>query len=131
MVLPPNTLYVYFRVYVHVPFLVMNKQLKITIIVQKQFIASGGRGVAERGSIILFVFSLHPETNSKCYKAREFQDNDVAWCTKNSRKLERVIVCKAKEKVMSVLGSKESYVWTLQISVHSMNHSGHLISLFT
>ena len=78
MVLPPNTLYVYFRVYVHVPFLVMNKQLKITIIVQKQFIASSGRGVAERGSIILFVFSLHPETNSKCYKAREFQDNDVA-----------------------------------------------------
>ena len=127
-----NTPYVYFRVYLHVPFLVMNKQLKITIIVQKQFIASAGRGVAERGSIILFVFSLHPETNSKCYKAREFPDNDVAWCTKNSRKLEREIVCKAKEKkVMSVLGSKEGYVWTLQISVHSMNHSGHLISLFT
>ena len=73
-----NTLYVYFRVYVHVPFLVMNKQLKITIIVQKQFIASAERGVAERGSVILFVFSLHPETNSKCCKAREFRDNDVA-----------------------------------------------------
>ena len=29
MVLPLNTLYVYFRVYLHVPFLVMNKQLKI------------------------------------------------------------------------------------------------------
>lgn len=131
MVLPLNTLYVYFRVYVHVPFLVMNKQLKITIIVQKQFIASTGRGVAERGSFILFVFGLHPETNSKCYKAREFPDNDVAWSTKNSRKLERVIVCKAKEKVMSVLGSKEGYVCTLKISFHSMNHSGHLISLFT
>lgn len=51
-VLPLNTLYIYFRVYVHVPFLVVNKQLKITIIVQKQFIASSGRGVAERGSII-------------------------------------------------------------------------------
>ena len=132
MVLSLNTLYIYFRVYVHVPFLVVNKQLKITIIVQKQFIASSGRGVAERGSIILFVFGLHPETNSKCYKAREVPDNDVAWCTKNSRKLESVIVCKAKGKVLSVLGSKEGYVWTLQISVHSMNHSaGHLISLFT
>ena len=78
MVLPLNTLYIYFRVYVHVPFLVVNKQLKITIIVQKQFIASSGRGVAERGSIILFVFGLHPETNSKCYKAREVPDKDVA-----------------------------------------------------
>lgn len=129
-----NTLYVYFRVYVHVPFLVMNKQLKITIIVQKQFIASAERGVAERGSLILFVFSLHPETNSKCYKAREFRDNDVAWCTKNSRKLQRVIVCKEKEKVMSVLGSKEGCnVWTLKISARSFDEpfSGHLISLFT
>lgn len=78
MVLSLNTLYIYFRVYVHVPFLVVNKQLKITIIVQKQFIASSGRGVAERGSIILFVFGLHPETNSKSYKAREVPDNDVA-----------------------------------------------------
>ena len=43
MVLPLSTLYIYFRVYVHVPFLVVNKQLKITIIVQKQFIASSGR----------------------------------------------------------------------------------------